>query len=87
LNLGTIPQVIGRKNTQLLGYGLLLLVGLLLVVNSKFTTLEAYAMGSMLMAYGIALYVIRPSSSKNSTLFWVEAIPVLGFLLYCLKPF
>ncbi len=86
-NLGTIPQVIGRKNTQFLGYALLLFVGLLLVVNSKFTTLEAYAMGSMLLAYGIALYVIRPSSSKNSTLFWVEAIPVLGFLLYCLKPF
>lgn len=87
LDLGTIPQLIGRKKTQFLGYGLLVLVGVLLALNTKHTLQEAYAFGTMLVAYGVALFVIQPSSTKNSTLFWVEAIPILGVLFYFIKPF
>ena len=86
-DLGTIPQLIGCQFTKLLGYGLLLLLVFLIVFNPAFSLAEACAMGAMLLAYCISLYFIQPSSPKNSTLFWVEAIPLVGFMIYFFNPF
>lgn len=86
-DLGTIPQLIGCHFTKLLGYGLLLLLLFLIVFNPAFSLAEASAMGAMLLAYCLSLYFIQPSSPKNSTLFWVEAIPLVGFMIYFFNPF
>ncbi len=86
-HLGTIPQLIGCQFTKFLGYGLLLFLGIRLLLSSSFSLLEAFAVGSMLIAYSFALYFIQPTSPKYSTLFWVEAIPLVGFLCYYFNPF
>ena len=86
-NLGTIPQLIGCKFTKRLGYGLLLILGFRLLLSNNFSLMDAFPIGSMLVAYSFALYFIQPSSPKNSTLFWVEAIPLVGFMCYYFTSF
>jgi len=67
--LGTIPQQIGVAQTRWLGVGLLLVVVVLLKASPAFSTIEGAAMGAICLAYAAALFLIKPSSAKGSTLF------------------
>lgn len=74
LCLQTIPQQIGVSQTKWLGYGLLLLIiSLGIVFNLKFQI--------SIIIIAIALFFASPNRSKYYTSFWVEAIPVLVWLL------
>lgn len=83
--LGTIPQQLGVRNTKLLGVFLIVLLWGVLLTSPKFNTTELFAFLGMTIAYAIAFFKIQPNSSKFITLFWIEAIPLLGLLLFQIK--
>lgn len=83
--LGTIPQLIGVKNTKRLGFFLIAIFWAILLLNPKLSESELLAFSGITIAYGITFFKIHPNSSKYITLFWVEAIPLIGVLLYQLK--
>ena len=83
--LGTIPQLIGVRNTQWLGGVLLLIIAFLIGINPK---LQPWGMGvfvGMGVAYFFALFGVIRTKSNYFTLFWVEGIPFLGLSIYHLK--
>lgn len=85
LDLGTIPQLIGLKRTRLLGAVLLVVVfGIKLFVLAH-QEKEIVAFGILGVAYLLALFKVSPGQSENITLFWVEFIPVLGWLYFYLN--
>ena len=82
--LGTIPQLIGESKTRRLGSVLLLLHLVLKLTIPKGESSHSIAFSLMGIAYFIALLTVKKDSSENITLFWVELIPVLGWLYYVL---
>lgn len=82
LALGTIPQRIGLLNTRILGIVLILLLLFIIYLNEKHTSAEGLAFLGMAMAYAITFFKIESSSSEFISLFWVEAIPLLGLILF-----
>jgi 4-hydroxybenzoate polyprenyltransferase len=81
LSLGTIPQRIGIKNTKVLGFVLLGLVGLLefwlqiLLPNPlQWTYL-------ILIVTAVFLLFSYPNRSTYYTTFWVDGIPILWLVL------
>ena len=39
----------------------------------------------MALAYAILLFKVKPGDSENITLFWAEAVPVLGWAILYLN--
>lgn len=79
--LGTLPQLIGIKKVKTLGYVFLSLVMLLQVWIANF---QFWGMISTILIGIISIWAIvntRKDQSKYYTSFWVEAIPILWFLL------
>lgn len=79
--LGTLPQLIGIKKVKILGYVFLVLVMLLQVWIANF---QFWGMISTILIGIISIWAIvktRKDQPKYYTSFWVEAIPILWFLL------
>lgn len=74
ISMNTIPQTIGVPNTKILG--ILILFTLIFLVNNH---LIEYC-----ILFVIAISILFSTTTRNSyyTLFWVEAIPILWWLLY-----
>jgi len=81
LALGTIPRRIGVRNTKLVGFVVLFLIGLLeiLAIGSG---LEK-RLSTLLIAISIFLLLLFSTTKQNKyyASFWVEAIPIFWFVL------
>ncbi|MCH4829168.1 MULTISPECIES: hypothetical protein [Flavobacterium] len=85
LSLQTIPQQIGVRQTKWLGYVLLVICVLLEVFkfnsNGNFNN-QLVALQLILPFFiAIALFFATPDRSKYYTSFWVEAIPIVCWVL------
>jgi len=87
IDLGTIPQLIGLNKTRWLGAIILFIAFGLKVFVFENAKRDIIAFGIIGMAYLVALFRVHPAQSENITLFWVEFIPALGWLYYCLNSF
>lgn len=78
--LNTLPQVLGVKNTKLIGALLLLLF----VFLSVFQQMNVYIDMAIASITGLFLWFSSPEKSRFYSGFWVEAIPVFWLLLIVL---
>jgi hypothetical protein len=75
--LQTVPQQIGVERTKKLGFGLLLLFLALDFWNVNFSLLSLF----FILVTAFFLAFAHEKRSHYYTLFWVEAIPIFGFVL------
>ena len=75
--LQTVPQQIGVERTKKLGLGLLVLFLALDFLNGNFSLLSLF----FILVTALFLAFANEYRSKYYTLFWVEAIPIFGFVL------
>jgi 4-hydroxybenzoate polyprenyltransferase len=84
--LRTIPQIIGVKNTKVLGFCLLLIFMILDYI--QYLILNFISFKSILINAGICLttFTLILKSKENQSIyfssFWVESLPILWLLLY-----
>ena len=84
--LCTIPQIIGVKNTKVLGFCLLLIFMILDYI--QYLILNFISFKSILINAGICLttFTLILKSKENQSIyfssFWVESLPILWLLLY-----
>jgi hypothetical protein len=83
-HLQTVPQQIGVKKTKILGYALLFVFGGLefIICNVNFSSSALQLL--LIFVIGIFLTFANEKRSKYYTLFWVESVPILWWLLLCL---
>ena len=84
-DLGTVPQQLGVRKTRWLGVLLLFFVLSSSHFILPFEPIEYLALMSMSVAYAILLFKVKPGDSENITLFWAEAVPVLGWTILYLN--
>lgn len=84
-DLGTVPQQLGVRKTRWLGVLLLFFVLSSSYFILPFEPIEYIALMSMTVAYAILLFKVKPGDSENITLFWAEAVPVLGWAILYLN--
>ena len=84
-DLGTVPQQLGVKKTRWLGVLLLLFILISDYFVFSFGAMESFALTSMVLAYTILLFRVKPGDSENITLFWAEAVPILGWVILYLN--
>ena len=75
--LQTVPQQIGVERTKKLGFGLLVLFLALDFWNGNFSLLSLF----FILVTALFLAFANEYRSKYYTLFWVEAIPIFGFVM------
>ena len=84
--LRTIPQIMGVKNTKVLGFCLLLIFMILDYI--QYLILNFISFKSILINAGICLttFTLILKSKENQSIyfssFWVESLPILWLLLY-----
>jgi len=77
----TIPQKIGLKNAKWLGYFFLLVFTLLHFCLYDLDVTIAF----ILLVSVLAIYFAQPERSFYYTAFWVEAIPILWWVIERLR--
>jgi 4-hydroxybenzoate polyprenyltransferase len=78
-SLQTLPQLFGVKKTKRIGYCLLGIAFLLKVLNGhREVTIEGAFIHSLI---AVAIYFSSLKKTKYYTLFWVESIPILWWVL------
>ncbi|MDN3724787.1 hypothetical protein QRD02_10365 [Aequorivita sp. SDUM287046] len=84
LNLKTIPQQIGVRNTKLFGLGALLLC----LIFEFYKLWSDVAFISSLLSFcvilGWMLVIVRTDQNKYFASFWVEGLPIVWVLLFLL---
>jgi len=78
----TLPQLIGITKTKYLGVLFLILALLIDVFVLKTTHFFAMALTNIILA--ILIYKSATKQGKYYSAFWVEGIPILWFILYCI---
>ncbi len=84
-DLGTLPHTIGIRNVKKLGYILIVIVLLTIFNTSLYTFSDCLILLFIFVCYGFAIKWITPNRSSYDTLFWIEALPLLAYLLFILK--
>lgn len=81
LALGTIPRRIGVRNTKLVGFVVLFVIGVLEILANG-SGLEK-SLSSVLITISIFLLLLFSTTKQNKyyASFWVEAIPIFWFVL------
>lgn len=84
LNLKTLPQLVGVRNTKLIG-----LAVLLACLGFEFFKIEvaaAYIVSLLLfsVALGWLLVISKPHQNRYFSSFWVEGLPILWLIVYLL---
>jgi len=80
-HLKTVPQMIGIKNTKLLGFLLLVPFWFLEVFISTFNYHDAVINLVMVIILMLFIAFANPNRSKYYTSFWVEAVPIFWWLM------
>ncbi len=85
-HLKTVPQQIGVKRTKILGYILLMLFSVLGLSNFNFNFQSLLFFLEFVIAIVITLFLAfsNENRSKYYTSFWVEAIPIIWFIMLLL---
>jgi hypothetical protein len=78
LKFPTLPQRMGIHQFKILGYGSIFLYFVLALFQDTPLVLSLFFLGSSILATGMS----NPQRSFYFTAFWVEAIPILGWLVY-----
>lgn len=84
LNLKTLPQTVGIKNSKIIGLLLLLfcsLLNFLIYNNTRYLIITSL----ILLLSGVLLMKSTSKQSKYFSAFWVEGIPILWLLLFELQ--
>lgn len=81
-NLGTLPQQLGISKTKWLGY---FLFGLIIICSlfSSFSVFLSYLV--MMVLYVFFLITSSADQSQYRNVFWVEAVPFIGWLVLYLQ--
>lgn len=80
VELGTIPQLIGEKNTKKIGYFLLVVFMVLgLFLNSDASVVIPTLVITLVL--GVLIYYGNKKQSKYYASFWVEAVPIYWLFL------
>jgi hypothetical protein len=82
--LKTIPQVVGVGVSKIIGYVLLLLFVFLEFYVNNSANLNTYILIVIALIAALFLAFSTPHKSRYYTSFWVEAIPILWFVLIVL---
>jgi hypothetical protein len=80
-SLKTIPQLVGVKASKIIGYALLLVFVLLELYINNLANLNTYILIVIALIAALFLAFSTPQKSRYYTSFWVEAIPILWFVL------
>ncbi|WP_281227962.1 hypothetical protein [Flavobacterium aquiphilum] len=80
-HLKTVPQMIGVKKTKLLGFLLLIPFWFLEIFISTFNYHDAVINLVMVIMLMLFIYFANTNRSKYYTSFWVEAVPILWWLM------
>lgn len=81
--LGTIPQLVGVRQTKILGSGLLLSVFTLEAIQGSVTDPSFFVLCLILFLTGMAVWRSVKIQPANFASFWVEGLPILwAVLLY-----
>ncbi|MDO7542438.1 MAG: hypothetical protein ACKVJM_00310 [Flavobacteriales bacterium] len=80
--LGTLPQVLGIKKTKIIGYFIVTII-LILVYFGAVEVWLCYITMMIFYLYFLSTSSLVQSAFRN--LFWVEAIPFIGWLLVYLQ--
>ncbi|PCH51976.1 MAG: hypothetical protein COC22_04835 [Flavobacteriaceae bacterium] len=83
-SLKTLPQVLGVTNSKLIGYISLLLVFSLEFFKENYITITSYLLIAISFVTALFLVFSSPKRNRYFTGFWVEAIPILWFILIVL---
>lgn len=81
-SLRTLPQVLGTKNTKRLGMGLTLIFFLLTFLKDGIHQLETVLRLVLSVLLILVLASKKQIKSKYFVIFWVEAIPIFGFVCF-----
>jgi len=82
--LKTIPQVLGVVNSKLLGYMLLLGFVCIGFIRNDFANLDVILLIIVAMISAGFLFFSSEKRTRYYTAFWVEAIPIIWFILIIL---
>lgn len=80
-DLDTIPQTLGVRNTKIFGTFLLILIFFIELFQAYFENIKFLILTIILITSGIMLWASRRIQHKYYASFWVEAVPVLYFLI------
>ena len=84
LNLKTLPQQIGIRNTKLLGLGMLLICLGCEFFKHDFEVAYIISLLIFCVVLGWFLVISKPEQSRYFSSFWVEGLPILWVLLFVL---
>lgn len=79
LNLKTIPQLVGVLTTKKTGFLLLILSYFIVLCNLNIFDFKIHTIISVIIF--VSLYFSSLEGSKYYTLFWVESIPIIWWLM------
>jgi uncharacterized membrane protein len=84
LNLKTLPQQVGVRNTKLLGLAVLLIC--LVFEFFKQDSDVAYIVSLLIFSVFMGWFLITSKTDQNRYFasFWVEGLPIIWFLLFVL---
>ena len=80
-HLQTVPQQIGAKMTKNLGIALMILFYFLEFLKSTFDVKQLIVNFVLVVLVSVSLIFVNEQRSKYYTSFWVEAIPILWWLM------
>lgn len=83
-SLKTLPQAVGVNSSKLIGYVLLFVFVFLEFYKENYEILDVYLLIFLAIVSAIFLGFSSPKRSRYYTSFWVEAIPILWFILIVL---
>lgn len=84
LNLKTLPQQIGVRNTKVLGIGILMLCLGLELLKSNFEKAHLFSMLFFSAATGWLIVISKTEQSRYFASFWVEGLPLLWLMAFVL---
>ncbi len=82
--LDTIPQKLGVRKTKIFGLFLLILIFFIELFQSSFQNIEFLVLTIILITSGIMLWMSGRIQHNYYASFWVEAVPIVYFLLLML---
>jgi len=82
--LKTLPQMFGVTNSKIIGYVLLLLFVSLEFFKKNYELVDIYLLIGISLVAALFLGFSSPKRTRYYTSFWVEAIPILWFILFVL---
>ncbi|CAN0586522.1 unnamed protein product [Ectocarpus sp. 12 AP-2014] len=85
--LRTFPQRYGVANTKVFGSFMVVLFFFVTFLKDEIPLTDLLSKGTLFLVLGILMYVTKRNQSSYFSSFWVEAIPIVWYLLVLLMDF